>query len=106
MERQHQEKYGQKALTFQQLKVFFCDKAVSLKEPNAFQTMNQLSKTPDHKKRFVIFNVNMRESFEKQMLMDYDTLYREAFEDIRHLLKDVDNPFLHTLPSRKLIKPL
>ena len=103
MERQHQEKYGEKARTFQELKEFFCDKAVSQKQPYAFQKMNKLCKPLDHNNRFVIFNVNMVDSVEKKMLMDYDTLYREAFEDIRHLLKDVDNPFLHHLPSRKLI---
>ena len=42
MERQHKEKYREKARTFQELKEFFCDKAVSLKEQNAFQKMNNL----------------------------------------------------------------
>ena len=101
MERQHKKKYREKARTFQELKEFFCDKAVSQKQPYAFQKMNKLCKPLDHNNRFVIFNFNMVDSVEKQMLMDYDSLYREAFEDMRHLLKDVGDSRLHYLPSRK-----
>ena len=104
VEVRHRLNYGDQALTFDQLKETCFSRAAAQqteKDKSTFQQMTYLSKKDDVQKRFVIFNVNLDPGIFKEMLMDYDKLFREVFVEISHLLKDdKDSEPYHTFAER------